>query len=236
MSEKYRLILSSKNNANTNMQIDKALLKSFEKNDIPIFRLYEWTPSFSIGASQKCEDFSLLLTKYKNDFAKRITGGGVLFHGFDISYTLVMPSFKFESLSVKQSYEKICQFLLNFYKNLGLSPNFAKDLHVSLSKSDFCQVGYEAYDIIINGKKIGGNAQKRVKNVIFQHGSIPIYDTFDKINEGFSLKDLHVSIDANRAKQMLINSFKESFDVEFIPSNLNEKEENMLKRLLEENQ
>ena len=41
---------------------------------------------------------------------KRITGGGVLFHGHDISYSLLLSNDEFTGLSVKQSYEKICQF------------------------------------------------------------------------------------------------------------------------------
>jgi len=32
----------------------------------------------------------------------------------------------------------------------------------------------ESFDIIVNGRKIGGNAQRRLKRVVFQHGSIPI--------------------------------------------------------------
>lgn len=229
MNANYRLILSSKKSAKKNMQIDNALLKSFCKDDIPILRIYQWTPSFSVGVSQKCEDFPLLLEKYNNNCARRMTGGGVLFHGFDISYSLVLPSLKYEALHVKKSYEKICQFLLKFYKNLGLNPSFAKDLQLNLSKSDFCQVGFETYDIIIEGKKIGGNAQKRVKNVIFQHGSIPIYETMDKTNEGYSLRDLHVNIDFKKAKSTLLSAFKECFNANFIRSSLSQKERLFLK-------
>jgi lipoate-protein ligase A len=38
----------------------------------------------------------------------------------------------------------------------------------------FCFAGKEIYDIMLGGKKIGGNAQRRLKDVIFQHGSIPV--------------------------------------------------------------
>lgn len=214
MNKKYKLILSSLNNAKTNVQIDKNLLSSFKKDDLPILRIYRWSPSFSIGASQKIENFPLLLTKYDNDYAKRITGGGVLFHGFDISYSLIMH--RFSNLGVKQGYEKICEFLLRFYKNLGLYPNFAKDLNVGLSRSEFCQVGFEAYDIIICGKKIGGNAQKITKNAVFQQGSIPILDTSNKINEGFSLKNLNINLSFDEAEILLINAFKESFGASFV--------------------
>lgn len=231
MSRNYRLILSSKNSAKTNMQIDKVLLDCFSVDDDPIFRIYQWTPSFSVGASQKCEDFPLFIKKYSNNCAKRLTGGGVLFHGFDMSYAFIAPNFMFEGFSIKQSYERICQFLLDFYKSLNLTPSFAKDLPMTLAKSDFCQIGYEAYDIMMDGKKIGGNAQKRVKNKIFQHGSIPIFDTIDKTNEGYSLKDLGVDLDFQNAQNLLLNSFTKCFDANFIYSDLSKIEQEKLEKL-----
>lgn len=214
MNTKFKLILSPKNDAKTNMQIDKDLLNLFVETE-PLLRIYSWNPSFSVGASQKCEDYPELLSKFNNNCAKRITGGGVLIHGFDISYSLILPSFWYADFSVKQSYEQICKFLLKFYANLNLYAKFAKDLNLNLTKTEFCQVGFEAYDIIINGKKIGGNAQKRTKNIIFQHGSIPIFDTFDKKNEGYSLKDFNINLSLEMAKDMLIQAFKESFNANF---------------------
>lgn len=217
------------------MQIDKALIKSFKQGDTPIFRLYLWERSFSVGLSQSCQDYPLHVKEYGGNCAKRVTGGGVLFHGADISYSLVMEDENFKSLSVKQSYEKICQFLLDFYKNLGLKPDFAKDISsIKMSKNSLCQMGYEAYDIIINGKKIGGNAQKRAKNIIFQHGSIPIKATKEKTKEGYSLQDFGVYMSFDEAREGLIASFEKSFGVKLAPSQLNDKEEMMLSSILEE--
>ena len=124
------------------------------------------------------------IQEYKHNFSKRMTGGGVLFHGHDISYSLIIPNSFMKELSVKQSYEKICTFLLEFYKELDLNVMYAKDdMNTILSKSAFCQVGFEAYDILANGKKIGGNAQRRAKKAIFQHGSIPL-NNINHIKEG----------------------------------------------------
>jgi lipoate-protein ligase A len=63
------------------------------------------------------------------------------------------------------------------YKKFGLEPSYAKYQRPDESlgiKTGFCFSGSEEYDIIINGKKIGGNAQGRKKEIIFQHGSIPL--------------------------------------------------------------
>lgn len=163
--KEFRLILTNINDAKMNMAIDKALSISYEKDDIPILRFYTWENSFTVGLGQDIENYEDLKDIYKDNCSKRITGGGVLFHGHDISYSLVLSNTEFGNLSIKQSYEKICQFLLEFYKNLGLNPSFVKDSeYIKLKKNEFCQVGFEAYDIIVNGNKIGGNAQKEIKN------------------------------------------------------------------------
>ncbi len=213
MKEKFRFILSQNLSARENMAIDKVLVDNFKKGDIPVFRLYTWEKSFTLGISQNIEDYLELKEKYHNNYAKRITGGGVLFHGHDLSYSLILPSDNFENLSVKQSYEKICQFLLSFYKNLGLDVCFAKDdENITLSKSPYCQVGFEAYDILVEGEKIGGNAQRRKKGLIFQHGSIPIKKIKKDDMLGNTLVDFGINISYDEAIEKVKQAFENTFD------------------------
>ena len=91
-NNKFRLIISQNLSSNDNTNIDKALFKAFENGSLPILRLYSWQKSVTFGAGQNPSDYENLLKEYKNNFSKRITGGGVLFHGHDISYSLVLPS------------------------------------------------------------------------------------------------------------------------------------------------
>jgi lipoate-protein ligase A len=136
-----------------------------------------------------------------------------LFHGNDISYSLCIPTTYLKNLTVKQSYEKISLFILKFYKNLGLNPIYAKDdKNIQLKKDKFCQIGFEPYDILIDGKKIGGNAQRRDKKVIFQHGSINIKSYNKKEKYGYSLEDFGVNLTFDDAKDKLIKAFKQTFD------------------------
>ena len=234
--KKFRLILTNTNNAKINMAIDKALTLSYEKGDMPILRFYTWENSFTIGLGQDIENYSSLKTIYNDNYSKRITGGGVLFHGHDISYSLLLSNDEFTGLSVKQSYEKICQFLLEFYKQIGLNPSFVKDLEsIELKKDEFCQVGFEAYDIVVNGNKIGGNAQKRDKKLIFQHGSIPLYKTKKDDKMGISLEDLNINLTFEEAQNRLIEAFEKSFNAQLILSELTQNENENLKKILEGN-
>jgi len=207
----WRFIDTSSLTAHENMELDESLLQSNE----PIFRLYTWkSSSFTIGRSQKIENIKDA-KKFGDNWAQRMTGGGLLLHGFDVSYTIIVPTKLLGNRNVKESYEYLCGFLLNFYKKLGLHVEYAKDcLASSLSKSIFCQDGFEPYDMIIKGKKIGGNAQRRTKNFIHQHGSIPLRNDNRKF-AGHSLEEFGITITEKETKELLKQSFMDVFDAKF---------------------
>jgi len=233
----FRVINDKKLNAKENMATDEALLSLFEEKLPAILRLYNWEKSFTIGLSQKFENYPIT-SLYKGNYAKRITGGGVLFHGHDLSYSLVIPTNLLEGFNIKESYEKICLFILKFYKKIGLDAKYVKDCNtIELSKNEYCQVGFEAYDILIDGKKIGGNAQRRTKKAIFQHGSIPLFKDNDKNFDGkigYTLEDFNIKLDYEEAKKLLIESFEEVFNVEITHSELTKNEKEKKNTLLKE--
>ena len=111
--------------------------------------------------------------------------------------------------------KKLVTFIISFVvltTTFGIS--FAKDIsNIQFSKSQLCQEGFEPYDIIINNKKIGGNAQKRTKEVIFQHGSIPIKSS--PYYDATTLENLGISIDYQKAQELLIKTFSKTFNVKF---------------------
>ena len=94
-------------------------------------------------------------------------------------------------------------------------------------------MGFEAYDIIINGQKIGGNAQKRAKNVIFQHGSIPLRTIKKDQKYGASLEDFSIKIDFDEAVNGLKEAFEKTFNAKLIESKLDENEQNIYNELYE---
>lgn len=177
----FRLIRSEPASASYNMAVDEKIFSRYLKDGIPVFRIYSWqTPSFTYGFSQKPErEMNMdVCAKDGVNFAKRMTGGGILFHYNGITYSLVCSKEDIgEEKDVFVSYRKICAFLISFYQSLGLKPYFACEADNFIDNSaahPLCSASHEKYDIIINGKKIGGNAQKRNRQAVFQHGSIPI--------------------------------------------------------------
>lgn len=174
----WRLLETGFQDAGTNMAIDEAILFTAEKG-FSTLRLYGWRPpAFSCGYSQKIEQ-EIDGQKCKElgiDCVKRISGGGVVFHCNELTYSLVAPA-DFFSARVLDSFKIICRPIFAIYKKLGLKPQFAIDFFGDKKMkrfSPFCLSSCSPYDIIVDGKKIGGNAQRRKKGIIFQHGFIPL--------------------------------------------------------------
>ncbi len=164
-----------------NMALDSAILSRYIEEDIPVLRVYRWLrPSFTYGVSQDPSDWIEIKRCAEDgiDIAGRMTGGGVLFHNDDITYSFVCGKEDVgEPAAHLVAYKEICAFLINFYRSLGLEASFAvetKDFNARSASSELCAASREKYDIVIKGRKIGGNAQKRKKSAIFQHGSIPL--------------------------------------------------------------
>lgn len=180
--EYWRLIDSGPLDGPRNMAIDEALLSSFEQRSQPVFRLYGWQPAaLSLGRFQKAGEVLDLhrCRAGRVPMVRRISGGGVIYHADELTYSLVCAPDQIPgSDSIKDSFRVLTGFLLQFYRNLGLDALYALDGNTAAEKlgerTPFCFAGRESYDIIVNGRKIGGNAQRRLKRVIFQHGSIPI--------------------------------------------------------------
>lgn len=172
--KRWRLIDTGTASAGWNMAVDEALLNGYEKESLPILRLYGWEASLSCGRFLKANGSLDTQRVQENGLAlvRRMTGGGILVHGGDLSYSLIVPRSFIGSRSVKESYGFLCGFLIRLYEKLGLKAGFAQA--DSPRRSNVCLAANETYDIMIEGRKMGGNAQRHTKNNIFQHGSIPM--------------------------------------------------------------
>ena len=81
---------------------------------------------------------------------------------------------------------------------------------------------------------MGGNAQRRNRDVIFQHGSVGLFNLDDTSHTGNSLKDFGIELSYADAANKLIQSFEETFDVILEDSILNEKEKTRVEELKKE--
>ena len=235
MEKSWRLILDQKCDGYYNMALDEAILLNYNSVRIPTLRIYGWDkPFISLGYNQSIE--KVLNFKEELPFVRRITGGSAILHYKEVTYSLVCSLEDLNlSKEVKASYRRICSFLKCFYSQLGLEAFFAGDLDFKnqevkekLGKyKNFCFSNWQHLDLLIQGKKIGGNAQRRRKNIIFQHGSIPQEIDFSYIRriikDSGELEAKTTSLNESLGKalgfdllsSLLHLSFKTTFGVEF---------------------
>ncbi|HEY3490218.1 MAG TPA: lipoate--protein ligase family protein [Candidatus Deferrimicrobiaceae bacterium] len=181
----WRLVDTGPLDGPANMAVDEALLDAFDpERSTPVLRLYGWNPpALSLGRYQ--DPAAVLdLDRCRADgvpAVRRITGGGVIYHADELTYAIVCaPQHLPPASTVKDSFRHLTGFLLAFYRGLGLDAAWAADVAADSGRlgerTAFCFAGKEDFDILVDGAKIGGNAQRRLRHAIFQHGSIPLAD------------------------------------------------------------
>jgi lipoate-protein ligase A len=162
-----------------NMAIDEALL---ETTVVPTIRFYRWhSPALSFGYFGKFSQVSIYAAK--RDLVRRWTGGGIVFHGEDLTYSILIPASDsvFNESSIA-SYEKIHRSLAVALNGVGERAVVAGDVdsggialskHATVSASDYnCFANPVRADLMIDDRKIAGAAQRRTHRGLLQQGSI----------------------------------------------------------------
>ena len=178
LSRPWRLIVSPPASGAWNMAVDEALAESVKGGALPVLRFYSWEPgTLSLGRFQNPHE-GLTEAAFSLPRVRRPTGGGAIWHENELTYSLACTREDLGTGDVKASFEMLCGFLLNSWRDQGWKACFAKDLGgraTALGEyTPACFAGQEQYDIVVEGKKLGGNAQRRDRGVILQHGSLPL--------------------------------------------------------------
>ena len=161
-----------------NMAIDEGLLESAS---IPTIRFYRWrSPALSFGYFGKFTDVAIYAAE--RDLVRRWTGGGIVFHGEDLTYSIVIPASDraFDESSIAM-YEKIhralCQALIAIGHDAEMvgSARCADSRKLSGQRNvatNSCFTNPVPADVMIDNRKIAGAAQRRTRRGLLQQGSI----------------------------------------------------------------
>ncbi|MCK4519338.1 MAG: lipoate--protein ligase family protein [Candidatus Omnitrophica bacterium] len=249
---KWRLISSGFSDAFTNMAVDEALfLERISGNSSSTLRIYGWRPAaYSFGYFQKVEkELDLPACGNKGiDVVRRMTGGGIIYHDQELTYSITCSKDDLKAANTKDSFKELCSFIIKGYGKMGIKADFADELNIAKKNkrefSSFCFNSNEESDLIVEGRKIGGNSQRRRKNIIFQHGSIPIRIDIEKsianlhkppcdIEKNISSLEsiLKKKLTFSELEHTLTESFKQTFKVELKAGSLTEKEGKLVNEL-----
>ena len=165
--------------AAANMAVDEALL---EIARLPVLRFYRWRrPSISFGYFGRFDDVS---EETERELVRRWTGGGIVWHGTDCTYSLVLPNEQMTArLNARAIYTEVHQAIRR-----ALAPHLVVDLAAASAPklSDACFANPVTADLLAGDKKVAGAAQRRTRRGLLQQGSIQLEAVPDYFKEAFA--------------------------------------------------
>ena len=167
-----RILNMGKSCAAMNMAIDEAILVAQKEHPIPTLRFYDWkTPAFSFGYFQDIvAEVDVEACRADNiELVKRMTGGGTVVHGCDLTYTLILPRYTGE-MRVSDAYQHIGECLVKAFEKLGIpAKSYSATANLSQSTQNICLTNPAEHDVMYNDKKLAGVSVRRNRcGVMFQ--------------------------------------------------------------------
>ncbi len=182
------------------MQKDKEILDSLHLEKDPILHLYAFEgKAATYGHFLKTSEFFDLdkVEKAGLSLAKRPTGGGVIFHLWDLAFSAFVPSsHKAFSENTLENYATINLPILSAIEEfmqisgLELTPQDGEILGPGCAH--FCMAKPTKYDVVFQGKKVAGAAQRKTRNGFLHQGSISLLMPSKEFLESVLLPGLSV--------------------------------------------
>jgi lipoyl(octanoyl) transferase len=148
-----------------NMAVDETL---FLRAPWPVFRSYRWVrPSVSFGYFTPWKEVARRFAG--RDLVRRWTGGGIVEHGQDFTYSLVCQGG--ESLPATiEFYRFVHLAIANILRRSGCPVEIAQNTEPVRSPACFERAGQ--FDLKLRGNKIAGAAVRRNRRGLLFQGSI----------------------------------------------------------------
>lgn len=175
-----RILNTGIGSAEANMRFDEKLL---EELTVPTLHLYQWARlSATYGYFIRPENHLDLrqAEKWGLDLARRPTGGGIVFHIWDLAFSFLLPSThpRF-SQNTLENYQFVNRAVLEIVKQffvlkevVELIPHHGPDLGPDCH--NFCMAKPTQYDVVYQGRKIAGAAQRKRRQGYLHQGTISL--------------------------------------------------------------
>lgn len=158
------------------MALDEILLRQLSR---PLLRCYAWkAPCVTFGYFEKWTHVlqafpTHALEDKKFFFVRRSTGGGCVVHGEDLTFSLMIPNTEslgtFPPLLV---YKTLHETVAAVLKKRGISARLTT--LEETSQATLCFAAPALYDLLWEGKKILGGAQRRRLGTLLYQGSLAL--------------------------------------------------------------
>jgi lipoate-protein ligase A len=235
MKKNWHLIIDrTPHKGSWNMALDDYMFRSLGEDATTYLRFYRWDgPTVSIGHSQKAANVVNLDFCRMNgiDIVRRITGGKLVLHHKEVTYSVCSSDTEIFSKELMDSYRLISEALNFCLQRMGIESLLAKDTPSDYARGIHTCFSLPARDELqVEGKKIIGSAQKRTGKKFVQHGSIPLEKEADLLmsasrssQKESTIKmtslseELGKKVDFDGAVEHFVSGISEYFDVSLVP-------------------
>ena len=148
------------------MACDEVLVNLAEA---PILRVFRWrSPWVSAGFFTAMEDAARAWPDLP--VCRRWTGGGIVVHEGDFTFSLVVPrGARLAAERPGESYRLIHAALAEALRAQGYAAVLSDE---AAGDSRECFVGAVEHDVVLDGRKLAGGAQRRTRRALLHQGSV----------------------------------------------------------------
>jgi lipoate-protein ligase A len=176
-----------------NMAIDEVLLESAS---VPLIRFYRWrSPALSFGYFGKFAHVADYASQ--RDLVRRWTGGGIVFHGEDLTYSVVIPAsdptFAKSSMAIYEAIHRaLCEALAGIGERAVVAGGVDPGSMAVARTTGVTAAGYSCFatpvraDVMIDGRKVAGAAHRRTGRGLLQQGSIQNINLHNALADRFA--------------------------------------------------
>lgn len=214
MREPWRLLATWEGEPGWNMALDEALLASADAR--PVLRFYTWRPhALSLGYFQRWRDFAALAGAHV--LVRRFSGGGAIHHADELTFSIAAAQahalFRGE---VRRSYERVHGLLARAFAGLGVRAALRGDARVSSDRAATGMCFHEStpLDLVWDGRKGVGSAQRRTHGRVLHHGSIKLGAS--ALEEGVGVLRAHApALEPGELSRRIRDAFEHELGADF---------------------
>jgi lipoate-protein ligase A len=172
-AKKRLLIEDSGTGGSWNMAVDEyLLLRAVLANELSV-RIYSWeTATVSLGYFQDSMKFLASGQFSSLPVVRRLSGGGAILHDREITYSISVPATHSLSADPVQLYEAVHSGIARVLKSAGIDLKGRGEALPQEHEPFLCFSRGDRNDLLLQGVKMVGSAQRRRKGAVLQHGSI----------------------------------------------------------------
>jgi lipoate-protein ligase A len=202
------------------MAIDEALFESLRAIGSPesrgILRFYEFLmPTVTIGRYQRMKDFPTGTFGDGYDIVRRITGGGLVDHNESLTFSFITHKDAYAKFATAAIFYKVLHAVIfKAFLGCGIRLVMQRGEGDEAIGVEECFKKPVEYDLLYEGRKIVGGAQKRSHGFILHQSSIffgvPAWQARPYLQE--------------LVRNMIIKEIEDTFDIRFEPRCLTTEE------------